>query len=510
MFSRNEYEIPLKKCGKEAANENDETGHRNKKKKMDTKSHKEEDDDNEEADEDDDDEDDATSDDEDEDFENMGPYSTAINEINCDNPQDYHQIFHKKLNTNHHHHQNNSSSNNNNSNEMEASPVTSNTKSKQISSRVSSSSNEKNSRTDDLIKYWKRFSKYESIIAKRLKESEKLLKTIFVYLCEIKNIEDDLKEETSSTGAKKDNTDKKDVETSQQAPKSDHELASEAKTSEKSFNLSKYSNQIKKSLYSVALLLGVNIDLISDNNSSNSSNKTEILDSHIKKIHHELVGMKLSQNSSLLPFYISKQIDPNSITLLNFMYENLKKKFLNQFHHFKSQKKRLLNSSPMNLPTSTNSAFNIQEYLSKPFSDSDFPSSNNTTSLNDYDDSSTYLFDSPTISFESNEKPEKNNPNAKKSGGKAQVGHVKSNSKSQTISSSSDNSNIINMKGMDNVKPTTSSRAHGNSSSSSSKKENSYDDSLCVKLMQNYIDLFKKKDATAEENVAEDDGNNTK
>jgi hypothetical protein len=479
VFSRNKYEMPLKSKPTQEKNKvYEKTAETTKKQKK--------------GDDEEDEEEILSSEEE---YDTLGPYAITSNQINCDNPQEYHEIFHKKL--------------------KHSTPFKENEKEKEgskevSSSQQSSSTSVKNSRTDDLIKYWKRFTKHESIIAKRLKESEKLLKKIFLYLCEIKTFEENLKNSNSSDSKSeaeeidekveeilKKNTEE-EIERKEQDKKETNKIF-KAKI-DHNFNYSKCSNQIKKSLYSVALLLGVNIDLISESISSNSSNnKSELLDNHIKKIHEELVGMKLNQNSSLVPLYISKQIDPNSIALLNFMYENLKNKFNNQFNHFKLQKKRILNSSLIGMPNWSSSAFNIREYLSQPFSDNDMHSSNNTTSLNDYDDSSTYLFDSPTISFESNE-----DKNKKKS--KVNEISESKHKKSETISSGSNNSNIISIKRLINCgktsnslenlvvdpdKPTTSRRLK---SLSPTKVESNFDDSLCVKIMQNYIDLFGKKD----------------
>ena len=168
VFSRNKYEMPLKcKPTQEKNKVYEKTAETTKKQK------KGDDPENEEE---------ILSSEEEYD-DNLGPYAITSNQINCDNPQEYHEIFHKKL--------------------KHSTPFKENEKLKEeikevSSSQQSSSTNVKNSRTDDLIKYWKRFTKHESIIAKRLKESEKLLKKIFLYLCEIKNFEETLKNSNES------------------------------------------------------------------------------------------------------------------------------------------------------------------------------------------------------------------------------------------------------------------------------------------------------------------------
>jgi hypothetical protein len=437
---------------------------------------------------------------EEEEFEALGPYAITSNQINSDNPQEYHEIFHTKL----------KHSTPFKTDQREVKELHNNVSSHQSTS----SANEKNSRTDDLIKCWKRFAKQESIMVKRLKDTETLLKSIFFSLCEIKKFNSEKFDSSHSHDSK---IDKKEANISKQTIKEDakaeenedHDLEvnageEEYEDSEKEknmslkakadFNYSKYSKQIKKSLYSVALLLGVNIDLISESISSNSSNNSETLDNHIKKIHSELVSMKLKQHSTLIPLYITNQIDPNSITLLNFMYENLKTTFHNQFNNYKLQKKHILNKNFVNW---SSDAFNTQEYLSKPVSDSEMRSSNNTTSLNDYDDSSTYLFDSPTISFASNEDKNKKKSKVHEASGS------KNNKKSETISSDSNNSNIISIKRLVNSSKKSNSlenlaadsnKPKTSNSLSPSKTESIFDDSLCVKIMQNYIDVFGNKD----------------
>ena len=366
---------------------------------------------------------------------------------------------------------------------------------------LSDSTNEKNSRTDELIKHWHRFARQEFIIAKRLRESEKLLSTIFFYFCEIKRMEEKRQGSSTSISISK-SPENKDRVTCPTAEKDDYD-----------FNYAKYSTQIKKSLYSVALLLGVNVELVSESSVSSTSKsstttKSHTLDNYIRKIHHELVAMDArdptatTAASSLIPFYVAKQIDPNSITLLNFVYENLKAKFQTQFTHFKLQKKLILGSASF---ASDRPLFNTAPNTmtaKAPTSDKDQRSSNNTTSLNDYDDSSTYLFDSPTISLESNE------DNADK----------KTKKKSETISSGSNASNVISIRrlvscggdddnnninsNIDADKPTTSRRVK---SLSPAKTDKSFDDSLCVKIMQNYIDIFGKKDHFNNEEINEED-----
>ncbi len=214
----------------------------------------------------------------------------------------------------------------------------------------------------------------------------------------------------------------------------------------------------------MALLLGVNMDLLLESISANSSNKSEKLDNLSEKIHYE-------------------QIDPNSMTILSFMYENLQTTFHNQFNKFKLEKKLVLSQNFVNW---SSDAFNTLEYSSKPVLGIEVRSSSGY----DYD-SSTYLFDSSTISsFASNEHKNKKKAKLDESSGS------ENKSKSKTIGSDSNNSDIIGIKRLASLENSASdsNMPKRRKSLSHTKIESSFDDGLCVKIMQNYIDVFGAKD----------------
>ena len=478
----------------------------------------------------------------------MGPYSAQINQIDCDNPQQYHQVFYKKLQMKY---LSNSDSKNDDAKENESAGKTSQLDdAKKEPSNKSNSSNENDTRTDDLIKYWKRCIKYESIIAKRLKEADKLLKIIFATLAKKVEME---KSDGHKTAAHELNI----ISEHGILNKSDLNTYNLRMNEIKSV-LARHIKELKKSLYTVANLLGINTDLTTDS-VSNDSNKTETLDSYIKNIHQELVNFSnMSQNSSnTISTYLTKQVDPNSIVLLNFMYEDLKRKFLNQFQRFNQHNKKLFNSSSSLIRSTT--TFNNEDDQSSSHNNQN-PALNSLNvksasgshrSINDFDDSSTYLYDSPTTSFSSNDNNNNNNNNNSneklisskrlraylKNIRKENTSNESSNSNSSNNSSSQnffsklkaklddESTSNLNSTQSDTTKTKSSgsplsmnyneyfekanlfhlsaSGKHPNSSGRHHARgkladdENSYDDSLCVKLMQNYIDLFKTKSSSS-------------
>lgn len=528
VFSRNEYEPPMKR--KKSANKENPSSPQEKQLKP------------------------VVS--EEDDYENVGPYSAQINQIDCDNPQQYHQVFYKKLQMKY------LSCSKEDGKENESAKTSRQDDACKKEPSNKSSSNENDTRTDDLIKYWKRCIKYESIIAKRLKEADKLLKIIFATLAKKVEME---KSDGHKTAAH------------ELSVISEHGILNKSdlntynlKMNEIKSVLARHIKELKKSLYTVANLLGINTDLATDS-VSNDSNKTETLDSYIKNIHQELVNFSnMSQNSSnTISTYLTKQVDPNSIVLLNFMYEDLKRKFLNQFQRFNQHNKRLFNSSSSLIRSTTtfnneddqsshnnqNPALNNNNNNPKSTSGSRSRSINDfeqksTNNTNEFDDSSTYLYDSPTTSFESNDNNDKfisskrlraYLKNIRKDNTSNDSSNSSNNSSSQNFysklklklddKSNNESESNLNSTHSDTTKTKSSSplsmnyneyfekanlfhlstSKHPNSSIKHRAKladdENSYDDSLCVKLMQNYIDLFKNKSKSNNSNS--NDSSNT-
>lgn len=338
-----------------------------------------------------------------------------------------------------------------------------------FASQESSSS----ARNDDVIRFWKKCIRHGSAIVKRLKESDNLIKII------------------TSTNSKKvlenSSADPNSVNLNQMQV--DSVFGSNLETT-----LLKHTKELKKRLYIIASLLGINTDIGFDDISIDS-NKSEIIESYIKKIFQELINSSsstnLAQYSATLASVSPKQIDSNSIELLISIYEDLKQKFLNQFERFNKESKLIFNSSSsaafrssttennddessssnkrlINPNVNKSSTSRTQSIQNKSPVDYEFSSNNE-------DDSSTYLYDSPTSSLESSDLLSNSNPKLNTMVQNQLVNKVK------TASGASDTSRNSKEKQIDmNYYP--------------KNEENSFDDGLICKIMQNYIDLFKNKE----------------
>ncbi len=535
--------------------------------------------------------------------------------VDCDNPQKYHEIFHKKIDQDHKCKQ--SPLMEDNQNLLRSNKINEGNKSidinhqKIINEKNSNHSNENalirttiNNKTssrgntsgdEDIINFWKKCMRQGSAITKRLKECENLFKIIG-------------------------NLSKNEPEMANLNMNTNNSQVVMDITNNNKNSTIRYKRELKKRLYIVAGLLGINIEIGSNcgknitsgedsaSSAADESNKSsDILDQYIRKIQQELlhVGNEYPNNtntsqsitsSSTSSKHVIASSDPNSIDLLSSIYDDLKLKFISQFHRFNQQKMPLNYSSSslfrssttenneedvvnqiMNQTTSSLTTTNNNNHKSKnnnnsnnnknqnsPDGGSRSPNDYEFLSNNEFDDSSTYLFDSPTTSFETNSSNEKQEKNNKKNNiqnlpiSSSQI--KKSNSESNNNLTNSTETNTKNSSHQDKTSPsdslaiTSSSNSNSsgehhrnkqtyydeyfdkanmfhlssdpsgpvsshhqknynliqkisdnstnmdsdetnnnNNSNNQNSNNNSYDDRLCVTLMQNYIDLFKNK-----------------
>jgi hypothetical protein len=309
-----------------------------------------------------------------------GPYSTSINEIDCENPQDYHKDFYKKL-------------------ESDNSPKT---------EKENNSGSDCSNNSNDILKFWNRFIRHGSELAKQLINAENHIKDA---IDNKKNDPSDLKE-------------------------------------------------LKKKLISIANLLGINTEVLIENDSIDSNN-SDVIDTPIKKLYYNLNSSGSSGQSQNLSPHNEDEFEINSYESMQYILDCLKNKFLNQFERFnKSDYNSSKNLNDTSNSNSNNSSSNPKEKTKSP---NDFECSS-------ADDSSTYLYDSTTSSFESGEN----------------LSNVHS-------LNTNKNKKPINNKIDQNIKDSSSNNSSEYSNPHSKSSHFEFDDGLCVKLMQNYVDLFKKK-----------------
>ncbi|CAF0706713.1 unnamed protein product [Brachionus calyciflorus] len=417
---------------------------------------------------------------------NLGPYSNEINEVDFENPQIYHESFSKKLQSDLALTKEtrpikdldyNSISNKRKTVEKNEVIPNKNEKfsrdkeSTENSSNPSSGSN----KNDDLINFWKKCIKQGSTIVKRIKEADGFIKSIKLGLFKKTEIED--LENKNLTPNNDPNTINTNIIHS--------EHSNEIQIDE--IVILKYTKQLKKRLYIIASLLGINTDIGFDDISIDSD-KSEIIESYMKKIIQELLS---SNNSAYLAQFSSKmlvslnQIDTNNIELLSCVYEDLKQRFLNQFDKFNKDNKLIFHSSSSGAQLSSTSNNDDESSsqnqpqintnnISKESKSRDFEYSSHNT--NEFDDSSTYLYDSPTSSLESTDISSLQN-------NKKQINFQKALIKPKSIRSKLSNEEI----------KTKSIKKSIN------LEENNFDDGLLCKIMQNYVDLFKKNEEDGDE-----------
>jgi len=306
-----------------------------------------------------------------------GPYSTSINEIDCENPQDYHKDFYRKL-------------------ESDISPKTE--KEKNSSSDCSNNSN-------DILKFWNRFIRHGSELAKQLINVENYIKDA--------------------------------IESKRNDPSDMKEL--------------------KKKLIAIANLLGINTEVLIENDSIDSNN-SDIVDSTIKKLYYSFSSSTCSSQPQTPSPLNEDEFEMSSYEAMQYILDCLKNKFVSQFERFN---KSDYNSSK-NLNDTSNSNSNNSNSIPK-----EKNKSPNDFEYSSADDSSTYLYDSTTSSFESAENLSNIHSSNTNKNKKQNSDKINQNKKD----SNSDNSDEFNNR-----------RSHFE-----------FDDGLCVKLMQNYVDLFKKK-----------------
>lgn len=416
---------------------------------------------------------------------NIGPYSGTINEIDFDNPQNYHESFNKKLQADlclSKQIKPSDKLRDDNRLSQDSRMDTRSQKATKCSGKDrESSTNSSNSqpslgsnKNDDLIGFWRKCIRQGSTIVKRIKECDNIIKIINSKKQKKSIIEATIENETNGAN----------METSKDpngANMNKIHLDALNQTLNDQTNILKLTKQLKKRLYITASLLGINTDIGFDDISIDSE-KSEIIESLIKKIISELLNSNNSAN--LAQFYnrISgqspKHFDTNSIELLTSIYEDLKHKFLSQFDRFSKDSKMIFNSSSsaaLHSTTSNNEddGSSLNPALNNPMhtnaskqsksSPNDFEMSSHYT--NEFDDSSTYLYDSPTSSLESTDMQSVSN-------GKKVARTLNGRPKSSRSKLSCE---LF-------PKPR------------SNHDENGFDDGLICKIMQNYIDLFKTKE----------------
>jgi hypothetical protein len=218
--------------------------------------------------------------------------------------------------------------------------------------------------------------------------------------------------------------------------------------------------ELKKKLIAIANLLGINTEVLIENDSIDSNN-SDLIDSPIKKLFYNFNSSNSSGQSQNLSPLNEFEFEISSYESMQYILDHLKNKFISQFERFNK--------------SDYNSSKNFNDTSNSNSNNSNSSPKEKTKSPNDYecssaDDSSTYLYDSTTSSFES--------------------GENLSNAHSLNASK---NRKQVNDKTSQHKKDSNSSNSYDYSNSYGKSSHFEFDDGLCVKLMQNYVDLFKKK-----------------
>jgi hypothetical protein len=206
-----------------------------------------------------------------------------------------HRAHHHQVHRHHLHKDNNTSSNMN--------TTTSNSNPSQIT-KSNSTSVVSTQNNDDILKFWKRCIKYGSAIAKNLKESDNLIRSIknarpshqthhtaISTESEWNEFADDemdksIQSHTNSNNNNNviaSNSNSGTNQNSSSSNSNSNENINKKDCSEEKCMIFEYKKRLKMKLYIVANLLGINTDLGLDDGSIDS-NKTDILNGYIKKV----------------------------------------------------------------------------------------------------------------------------------------------------------------------------------------------------------------------------------
>lgn len=215
----------------------------------------------------------------------MGPYGSSVNNVDCDNPQQFHGVFSKKLQTDlaigkERPAQRRMKAESKKVDEKSQSAKQSVKDKDSFSSSCSDPAGSSSNRNDDVIRFWKKCIRHGSAIVKCLKESDNLIKLIGSRNGKRNEIEVHLQNQENELHANQSST--SNVNSC---------VDTVLDSSEENAFVLRYTKELKKRLFTIANLLGLSTDIGFDDISVDS-NKSQVVESCIKKVYINIFFLK--------------------------------------------------------------------------------------------------------------------------------------------------------------------------------------------------------------------------